>query len=122
MENNEIKEAKLSKIKYKEQEYELVFNLNVMQAIQKRYGTFDTWLELVAPEEKEADIEAFIFGMCQMINEGIDIQNEDEGSQIPFVSEKQTGRIITDYGLKEATALLQNTVVEATKDDEPKNA
>ena len=31
------------KITYKEKEYKVVFNLNVMEAIQEEYGTIDKW-------------------------------------------------------------------------------
>ena len=115
---NELK----GKITYKDQEYDLVFNLNVMKNIQKRFGTFDNWVELTSGENSETDIDAFIFGICEMINEGIDIKNEEQGTDIPFISEKKAGRIITEYGMEEATSLMKETVVEATKDDEPKNS
>ena len=40
-----IKEVS-SKITYKDKEYKLVFNLNVMEKIQDEYKTLDKWGEL----------------------------------------------------------------------------
>ena len=34
------------KIQYKNKEYKLVFNLNVMEAVQAEYGTLEQWGDL----------------------------------------------------------------------------
>lgn len=118
MENNDL----TTTIEYKGKKLELVFNLNVMKTIQKRFGSFDEWISLTdGSKNGEVDIEALIFGMMEMINEGIEIKNEDEGTDEPLLSEKKIGRIITEYGLTEATKALRTAVVESTKDDSPKN-
>lgn len=124
--------------------YPLVFNLNVMEAIQKEYGTVDTWTDLtdgdeyskreyykqnpntnvdwdeLKPEDKkkyygEPDAEAVIFGFTEMINEGIDIENDERAEKEPFLTNKQVGRLITDYGLAKATRKLNATVIDSTK-------
>jgi hypothetical protein len=56
-----------------------------------------------------------------MINEGIDIANEDNGTDEKPMTLKQVGRLITDIGMDIATKQLNKTVVESTKGDE-KNA
>ena len=56
-----------------------------------------------------------------MINEGIDIENEENGTNNPLLTLKQVGRIVTEVGLGSATQVLNETVVESTKSDE-KNA
>ena len=135
-------------IQYKGKSYKLVFNLNVMEAIQEEYGTIDNWGALTdgtayakAEYEKqnheipwedlsdedrskftgEPDAKAVIFGFTQMINEGIDIDNEDNGTDDKPLSLKQVGRLITDIGLANATATLNETVIASTQSDE-KNA
>ena len=108
-------------------EYKAVFNLNVMQEIQLKYGTFKKWGELTdgkrkdaeSDEYKEVDIEALIFGIKAMLNEAIDIDNENCDVKEPFLTEKQVGRLITDMGIMEATKKVNQTVVDATKSDEP---
>ena len=59
-----------------------------------------------------------------MLNEGIDIKNESlpEEEKKPFYTEKQVGRIITSLGLKDATKVMNNAIIESTKTDNPKNA
>lgn len=109
-------------INYDGKEINLVFNLNVMQAIQEEYGTVDKWGKLTDGESGEADIKALIFGLTEMINEGIDISNDENGTNEPFMSTKKVGRIITDIGLAEATKALNQTVIDSTKDDSEKNA
>lgn len=117
MKNNE------QTINYKGNEYKIIFNINVIQAIQDEYGTFDKWTELVQPtkKDKETDIKALIFAFKEAINEGIDIDNEDNGTDIKPLTLKQIGRIITEIGIENANKKLQNVVIESTNDDE-KNA
>lgn len=110
------------KFEYKGKEIKLVFNLNVMQAIQAEYKTVDAWGKLTDGESGEVDIKALIFGLTEMINEAIDIDNDENGTDEPFLSPKKVGRIITEVGIAEATKALNNTVVESTKDDSGKNA
>lgn len=109
-------------LEYKDKTFKLVFNLNVMEAIQNEYGTLEHWGELTDGSEKgEPDAKAVIFGFREMINEGIDIENEENGTDNPSLTLKQVGRIITEVGLANATKVLNETVVESTKSDE-KNA
>ena len=111
-----------SKFTYKGKEIKLVFNLNVMQAIQEEYGTVDKWGKLTDAESGEINIKALIFGLTQMINEGIDIDNDENGTNEPFLTTKKVGRIITDVGLEEMTKAMNNAVIDSTKDDSGKNA
>lgn len=109
------------KIQYKEKEYTLVFNLNVMESIQEEYGSLDKWGELTDGKSGEPNAKAVIFGFTQMLNEGIDIENEENGTDIKPLTLKQVGRMITEVGLDRATATLNQTVIESTKSEE-KNA
>lgn len=109
------------KIQYKDKEYSLVFNLNVMQSIQEKYGTLSKWGELTDGSKGEPNAKAVIFGFTQMLNEGIDINNEDNGTDIKPLTLKQVGRIITEVGITEATDTLNRTVIESTESAE-KNA
>lgn len=111
-----------SKFEYKGKEIKMVFNLNVMQVIQEEYGSIDKWGKLTDGESGEVDIKALIFGLTAMINEAIDIDNDENGTDEPFLTAKKVGRIITDVGLADATKALNQTVIEATKDDSGKNA
>ena len=106
---------------YKGKEIKLVFNLNVMQAIQEEYKTVDAWGKLTDGESGEVDIKALIFGLTAMINEAIDIDNDENGTNEPFYSAKKVGRIITEVGLANATKALNETVINSTKDDSGKN-
>lgn len=103
-------------------EYPLVFNLNVMEAIQEKYETLEKWGELTDGKEREVDIKALKFGITEMINEGIDIENENNEVKRNFLTEKQVGRIVTDIGVEKLSTDVQKTVIDSTKsDNEPKN-
>lgn len=108
------------KIQYKGEEYSLVFNLNVMEAIQEEYKTVEKWGELTdgSGERGEPDAKAIIYGFREMLNEGIDIENEENGTDRKPLSLRQVGRIITEMGLQDATLALNETVVESTKSEE----
>lgn len=110
-------------INYKGKQYEIVFNLNVLEILQKKYGTFDKWTSLIQPVEKseECDMEALIFAFCEAINEGIDIANEDREEKQAPLTMKQVGRIITEIGIAEANSKLHDAIIESAKSEE-KNA
>lgn len=107
-----------SKFTLKNIEYPLVFNLNVMEALQEEYGTIDKWGSLTDGSAGEPNAKAVIFGFTEMINEGIDIENEKNNADRKTLTRKQVGRIITEYGLLEATKVMNNTVIESTKSNE----
>ena len=109
------------KIQYKDKEYRLVFNLNVMEAIQEKYGTLENWGNLTDGQDGEPNARAVIFGFTQMLNEGIDIANEENGTADKPFTLKQVGRLITEVGLAKATQTLNKTVTDSTKSEE-KNA
>jgi len=105
-------------------DYNLVFNLNVMEEIQEEYGSVSAWGELT-DNEKEPNARAVIFGLTAMLNEGIDIDNEDNQGVEGYVPKrmlscKQVGRLLTDVGMEEATQRLNDTVINAVKSDEKK--
>lgn len=103
-------------------EYPIVFNLNVMEKIQNEYETLEKWGELTDGKEREIDVKALKFGITEMINEGIDIENEECEVKREYLSEKQVGRIITDIGYQKLANDVQRTVIDSTKtDNEPKN-
>ena len=112
-----------SEIEYKGKKYKLAFNINVIEILQEKYGSFDKWVKLIQPEKegKEADIKALIFAFTEALNEGIDIENEENGTDTKLLTSKQVGRIITEIGINEANLKLQEVVVKSTKDDDEKN-
>lgn len=105
---------------HKGKTYRLVFDLNVMEAIQDKYGTIENWGKLTDGTENdgEPNAKAVIFGFNEMINEGIDIMNEEKGTDVKPLTLKQTGRLITEYGLLKATKVMNNTVVDSTQSAE----
>ena len=104
-------------IQYKGRTYRLVFNLNVMEAIQEKYGSIDKWAELTDGASGEPNAKAVIYGFTEMLNEGIDIDNDENGAELKPLTLKQVGRLITEVGLREATAKLNETVIESTKSE-----
>lgn len=107
-------------IKYKDKEYKIVFNLNVMEEIQEEYGTIEKWGSLCQPTEKnkESDVKALKYGFRAMLNEGIDIDNEENGTNDPPLTLKQIGRMITELGTEETMSALNKTVIESSKSNE----
>ena len=109
------------KLQYKGKEYLLVFNLNVMEKIQEEYGTLSAWGEMTDGQSGEPNAKAVLFGLTEMVNEGIDISNEDNGTSDPFMTKKQVGRMLTEIGLSKATKVMNDTVIQSTQSTE-KNA
>lgn len=108
-------------IKYRGKDLSIVFNLNVMEAIQEEYGSVQKWGELSEGENGEPNAKAVIFGITQMINEGIDIDNEENGTDNKPMTLKQVGRLITEIGIDIVANQMQKTVIDSTQSNE-KNA
>ncbi len=108
-------------LEYKGKEYKIVFNLNVMELIQEEYGSLDKWAELTDGEGGEPNAKAVIFGFTQMLNEGIDIANEENGTKDEPLTLKQVGRMLTIIGMDAAAKTMQETVIDSTKGDDSKN-
>lgn len=116
-------------LEYKGKEYKIIFNLNVMEAIQEEYDSLDKWAELTdGGKDGEPNAKAVIFGFTQMLNEGIDIENEEKGytspeypSYIKPLTLKQVGRMLTAIGMEQAAQTMQDAVVESTKGEDSKN-
>lgn len=108
-----------STIEYKGKKFKLVFNLNVMEALQDNYGSLDKWGELTDGSQGEPDIKALKFGFTEMLNEGIEIDNEDNGTNEPLLTSKQVGRIITEAGLDNVQKKMNEVVIASAGDTNP---
>ena len=97
-----------------ERRYPMVFNLNVMEEIQEHYGTVEAWGEKTQGTG-EANIKSLKVGMMAMINEGIEIENENNGTNESLVNAKQVGRIMSKVGIVEITKAIQQLTIASTK-------
>ena len=99
----------------------MVFSLNVMEAIQDKYGSIDKWSSLIQ-KNGEPDIKALKFFMTEAINEGIEIENEKNNEKRKSVTSKQVGRILTEVGLSDTANKIMTTISESIQtDDTSKN-
>ena len=67
--------------------YPLAFNLNVMEVIQEHYGSLDEWGK-VTQGDGEPKVKDLKYGVREMINEGIDMENETNGTAEPLLTDK----------------------------------
>jgi len=104
-----------------DKKYTLVFNLNVMETIQAKYGSVQKWGKMTDSKRGEPNAKALIFGFAEMINEAIDIENDENNTEKPFLTLKQVGRIITKAGIQESAKKLNKAITESVKDEHPKN-
>ncbi len=116
-----------NEIKYietKKEKYPLLFSLNVMEAMQNEYGTLSRWSELLEPGTgKEPNLKAVLFLFKELINEGIDYENEEKNETRVFINERTAGRIMTEIGFKNIVSQLKGIVTTSTsqKKDEDEN-
>lgn len=88
----------MDKLEYKGKEYKLIFNFNVLEDIQEEYGTLEQALaEAYGKKTGEPSAKALAFIVTAMINEGIDIDNEEKGTEESFVSTRTANRMLTDF-------------------------
>ena len=104
--------------------YPVTFNINVMEEIQEKYGSIGAWGAIVENADGgEPKVKDLKIGLMMMINEGIDIENEMNGTNNPFVDSRQVGRIISEIGFGAVTEVIKNLTVASTStgDNEEKN-
>ena len=65
-------------------------------------------------------LKAIIFGFREMLNEGIDITNEQNGTDESLLL-KQVGRILTQLGLETVSEKLGEAITKANKDESKTN-
>lgn len=88
------------KLTYKGKEYTLVFNLNVLEAIQDEYGTLTAWIEKAYGKGTgEPSAKALAFAIAEMVNEGIDIANEEATLDVALepITPKMANRMLSEY-------------------------
>lgn len=115
---------KLTYIENNGRKYPIVFNINVMEEIQEAYGSVGAWGEIVENAKTgEPRVKDLKIGLMMMINEGIDIENERTGENVPMVTAKQVGRLIGDVGFQAITDVIKNITIASTNtgDNEGKN-
>lgn len=103
-------------IKYKDKVYHAYFNLNVMEQIQDEFGTLQAWGDMTTAGD-EPNAKAIITGLMYMINEGIEIDNEENGTKTKPITHKQAGRILTELGLEQTAQQINGLVVDSVSDD-----
>ena len=120
-EEDALKSA-MQEIEYKGKSYKLAFDLNVMESIQDEYGSIEAWGKLTEPEDGgEPNIKALVFGVTEMINEGIEIANDEDGTDEKPLTHRKVARILTEVGLESVADKMQKSVIDSTEDDS-KNA
>ena len=101
--------------------YPMAFNLNVMEEIQEHYGSLDEWGK-VTQGDGEPKVKDLKYGVLAMLNEGIDMENESTGSNMPMLTAKRVGRIMTEVGIPRIVAAIQDITVASVKtEDSGKN-
>lgn len=106
-------------ININEKEYPLAFTLNVMESIQDKYGSMKKWGEILQPKNEEPKVKDLKWTFTEFINEGIDIENEDNEGKRPFVTTKQVGRLVSSVGMGEITAIMHGLTIDSMKTDSP---
>jgi hypothetical protein len=100
-------------IKLRGNEYPMAFNLNVIEAIQDKYGTIVNWQDKITPKNNEVQIKDIKWTLMSFINEGIEIENDENEVKKPLITEKQLGRMITGFeDIQSASQSIMDAVTQ----------
>ncbi len=91
------------------EKFPLVFTLNVMEAIQEKYGTIEAWPNLIQ-RDGEPDIKVLKFFITEALNEGLEIEAEKTGEKPKAITSKKAGRTLTEIGLSGAANKIMATI------------
>lgn len=106
---------------YRDKDYELVFNFNVLEAIQNEYGTLTQWIEEgYGRRTGEPSAKALTFMLTEMLNEGIEIKNEDAApeEQTPPFNRKKVARMLNEIGLENIVEVIDDTMSKSLQGGE----
>lgn len=73
---------------------------------------------LCEPSDSEPNIKALKYGFAAMLNEGIDMNNEENSTNNAPLTLRQVGRPISDLGPENVSTELNNVVVGSTQSEE----
>ena len=92
---------KLEYLNDDENKYPMAFTINVMESVEDEYGGIENWAKLM--DKTEPSYKALKFMVLEIINEGIDIENENlkDDNKKELLTSKQVGRLITRIGMDE---------------------
>lgn len=92
----------------------ITFNINVMEEIQSEYGSVSKWTDCLESADG-AKIKDLKFGLGAMINEAIDMLNDENGTDVKLLNNKQIGRMLSEVGFQNVISTIQELIVESTK-------
>ena len=85
-----------------------------MEEIQEQYGSLKKWGE-VTKGDGESKIKDLKAGISAMINEAIEIENEENGTNETPLSEKQIGRVMTEVGIQVIVEKIKEITIASTQ-------
>lgn len=112
---------KLTHITVGQKKYPIAFTLNVMESVQEKYGTMEEWGKALDPDSGEPQIKDIIWTFREFLNEGIDIENDENGENRPLLTHKQVGRLVSSFDMQELGKMIRNLTVQSTDTGEEKD-
>lgn len=107
---------------YKGKNYLIKFSFNVLVLIQAKYKTLEAWInEAYGKESGEPSADALRYCIWAMVNEGIDIENDEKGTQEPHISEAKAGWILSEYvqngGIEKLVGKIDTLLTQSVAND-----
>ena len=107
-----------------EKQYPIAFTLNVMEAIQQKYGTLQEWGKL-AQSRNEPDIAALKYMLMESQHEGVEMTCKCKRGmcECDYLTLKEVGRLITRIGIKTVAEKISKLITASLEQgDSSKNA
>ena len=111
----------LEKIEYvtiEGKDWPLFCDINVLAAIQDRFGTLDNWMEAISAEEPS--FEDVIWTFTEFSKEATSIINDETDKAVEVITTRKAGRLITSYGIQRTVDELLEIFVESITGNEEK--
>lgn len=111
---------KIFKIGEGDEAVTLAFNLNVMAEIQAEFKSVNAWVDLLGDDDDEPirggepDMGALLKGFRIMLNEGVEIENEDNNADLQPYSLRAVGRLISKWGQDNVLKSMQDAIASST--------
>lgn len=108
---------KIKQIEINGVNYPIAFSMNVMENVQNEYGSMGNWTDALQPENKEPQIKDLIWTFQEFLNEGIDIENEENNGNRKPLSHKQVGRLLSNMNMADLGATIRDLTTQSIQTD-----
>jgi hypothetical protein len=106
---------KFKTLKIGKEEYRLVFNTQALNNVTCRYGGLKEMFEKISELEAKESREEYAWLIAELANQGVAIDNDENETETPFITEQKILLYLNPYEFGKATGALIDAINEGMR-------